>query len=170
MDERDRIDREIDALLDVEPSPDFVARVRERVEGESMTHRAWLPGRWLIGAAAIAAALIVVNVARWSDRPVPVLVVRESPPVPIPNAAVEPPSIRAEGRPAMPAPFPEVLVSPAEAALVQRLLVAAREARVEPAPDPGLDAPLNPPMSIAIEPIMVEPLLVADHLEPGAQQ
>ena len=168
MDERDRIDREIDALLDVEPSPEFVARVRARVDGESMTLRGWLTTRWLAGAAAIVAALIVVS-AMWFDRPAPVLIVREVPPVPIPNAVVEPPSMRAEARPAAPAPSPEVLISPAESALLQRLLVAAREARVEPAPDLRRDAPLNPPMPIVIEPLDVPPLVTAD-LKLGAQQ
>jgi hypothetical protein len=168
MDERDGIDREIDALLDVEPSPDFVARVRARVDGESMTRRGWLTARWLAGAAAIVAALIVVS-AMWFDRPAPVLVVREVPPVPIPNAVVEPPSTRAEARPTASAQSPEVLVSPAESALLQRLLVAAREARIEPAPDLQRDAPLNRPMPIVIEPLDVPPLVTAD-LKLGAQQ
>jgi len=171
MVEHDPIDREIDALLDAEPSPDFVARVRARVEGESIAPRTWLTGRWLVVAAATAAAVIIVSAALWFDRSSHPLVVGQTPPQSITTRVVESPSIRAEISPGSPAtpPPPQVLVSPAEGALLQRLLVAARDARVEPSPNLPDDAPLNPPLPIVIEPIHVEPLLAAE-LEPGAQQ
>lgn len=168
MVEHDPIDREIDTLLDVEPSPGFVARVRASVEGESIAPRGWLTARWFVVAAATAAAVIIVSAALWFDRPLRVLVVRQTSLQPIPAAVVEPSSIRASATPE-PATSPEVLVSPAEAALFQRLLVAARDARIEPAPDIREDAPLNPPMPIVIDSITVAPLVTAD-LELGAQQ
>ena len=63
MDERDRIAREIDALLDVEPSADFVARVRETARTQPMARYAWLDGRWI--AALASAALLVAAVLTW---------------------------------------------------------------------------------------------------------
>ena len=165
MVEHDPIDREIDALLDAEPSPDFVARVRARVEGESIASRRWLTVRWALGAAAIVAAVAAVGITVWFGRSSPALVVRQRPPQPTPTAVVESPSIRASA----PTPSPEVVVSPTESALIQRLLVAARDARVRPGLNLREDAPLNPPLPIVIEPITVAPLVTAD-LELGAQQ
>ena len=63
MVEPDPIDREIDALLDVEPSPDFVARVRTQVTAHRMDAHAWHARRWI--AAAASAALLVFILAIW---------------------------------------------------------------------------------------------------------
>lgn len=86
MDERDRIDREIDALLDAEPSPDFVARVRAAVDARPIAGWDWSAGwRWMAIAASLAA---VVMLSLWGARVAPPL-----PPRPIvPEfAALEPP-------------------------------------------------------------------------------
>jgi hypothetical protein len=47
MVEPDPLDREIDTLLDVEPSHDFVARVRANAGARSMASGPWLAGRWM---------------------------------------------------------------------------------------------------------------------------
>jgi hypothetical protein len=57
------LEREIEALLSVEPSPGFVARVRSRV-AEEPASSGW-GWRWPIAAVATAMALIVVGVALW---------------------------------------------------------------------------------------------------------
>jgi anti-sigma-K factor RskA len=87
MDERDRIDREIDALLDVEPSPDFVARVRAAVDARPIAGWGWSAGwRWMAIAASLVAAVVMLSL--WGARVAPPL-----PPRPIvPEfAALEPP-------------------------------------------------------------------------------
>ena len=87
MDERDRIDREIDALLDAEPSPDFVARVRAAVDARPIAGWGWSTGwRWMAIAASLVAAVVMLSL--WGARVAPPL-----PPRPIvPEfAALEPP-------------------------------------------------------------------------------
>ena len=54
------LEREVEALLLVQPSPEFVARVRSRVADESMSSGwGW---RWPIAAAAVTATVAVVGV------------------------------------------------------------------------------------------------------------
>jgi len=58
------IEREIARALAVDPSPEFVARVRMRIASEPPPRRTW----WmpvLVGATAIAAAVTIVLVAPW---------------------------------------------------------------------------------------------------------
>jgi hypothetical protein len=86
MDERDRIDREIDALLGVEPSADFVARVRANAGARSMASGAWLAGRWVAVAASLVAAVVLLSL--WAARMAPPLPPR---PVVPEFAALEPP-------------------------------------------------------------------------------
>jgi hypothetical protein len=57
------LEREIETLLAVEPSRDFVARVRSRVAEEPAPSRwGW---RWPLAGVATSMALIVVGVALW---------------------------------------------------------------------------------------------------------
>ena len=56
-------DREIESLLAVEPSPEFVARVRARVADET-PHRSW--GGWHISVAVASLAIgLIVASAMW---------------------------------------------------------------------------------------------------------
>ena len=75
MVEHDPIDREIDTLLDVAPSPDFVARVRADMTAQRIEAHAWL-GRWI--AAAASAAVLVVLLAIWRGAQVASLAVPQS--------------------------------------------------------------------------------------------
>jgi hypothetical protein len=62
----EEIEREIAQALAVEPSPEFLARVRMRVANEPPPRRAW--ARWmpvLVGATAVAAAVAIAIVAPW---------------------------------------------------------------------------------------------------------
>ncbi len=58
------LDREIQAALDVAPSPEFVARVRQRLEREPASP-VWWRGREL----AVAAGGILLAVVLWAGRP-----------------------------------------------------------------------------------------------------
>ncbi|HXD17633.1 MAG TPA: hypothetical protein VN654_11510 [Vicinamibacterales bacterium] len=73
MVEPDPIDREIDALLDVEPSPAFLARVRADMTAQRIEAHAWL-GRW----TAASAAVLVVLLAIWRGAQVAPLAVPQS--------------------------------------------------------------------------------------------
>jgi hypothetical protein len=142
------LEREIEAALAVDPSPDFVARVRMRVAAEPHPARRWMPWPWI--AAAAAAAVLVIAVAAthlWRSNPVTApQVVRTTEPAggeqrpagvsPI----VEPPSVElpavvrrgdagrrtvraaAVRQPSEPStrPFPEVLISASETAALQK--------------------------------------------------
>jgi len=55
------IDREIQAALSVEPSPEFLARVRTRIATEPAAAASWLS--WKLVATGAVAALIVIAVA-----------------------------------------------------------------------------------------------------------
>lgn len=57
------LEQEIEALLSVEPSPGFVARVRSRVADEA-TSSGW-GWRWPIAAVSTAIAVTVIGVAVW---------------------------------------------------------------------------------------------------------
>ena len=72
MDERDRIDREIDALLDVGPSPDFVARVRAAVDARPIAGWGWsATWRWMVVAASVVALVSMFSLWRAQVVPVP---------------------------------------------------------------------------------------------------
>lgn len=62
------IDREIQAALAVDPSPEFLARVRTHIAAEPPGVRTWLP--WKLVAAAVMAAIVaaVVVMSRPQEK------------------------------------------------------------------------------------------------------
>jgi hypothetical protein len=60
------LDREIEATLAVDPSPEFMARVRTRVQTER--DASWSPWQWGVGVAA-GALVVVVGVVIGMSRP-----------------------------------------------------------------------------------------------------
>jgi len=58
-------DREIESLLAVEPSPEFVARVRARVAEEPEPRRWWTS--WTLAVAG-AVAVVILAVIAWPSR------------------------------------------------------------------------------------------------------
>ena len=62
----DALDRELRAALNVEPSPEFLARVRGRVADESPVVARPLALRWLTMSAGATVAAIAVAVFLWS--------------------------------------------------------------------------------------------------------
>lgn len=111
-------DREIEALLAVDPSPEFLARVRVRVAAEPEPGR-WRFGWWSLaaGAAAVGAILVAVAVLRPGqpeERDARVADV-----APVADAVVSPPTVTSPpasedavvAAPPMPAPEP-ILADP----------------------------------------------------------
>lgn len=100
------LDRDIESLLAVEPSPEFVARVRARIAEEPAPGRWWMS--WMFAAAGAAAVVIAVLIARPSSEPA-----LSKAPQPSPQMA------RAAGTAAAPA-------SPTATATERRVAVATR--------------------------------------------
>jgi hypothetical protein len=177
----EEVDRAIGELLDVEPSPDFVARVRTRIDGERIAPR-WFDWRLVPVSAAIASLLVIVVV--WSagkngePPPQPQAVsVAPAPPEPAKPTAVTPQAVNA-GTAAVAAPGrnepneapPAVLVSRAEVEGLRYFVSALREGRLDANALPSESGDLEEPMPIVIEPITVEPLLSAGDTQSGELQ
>ena len=162
----DAFDRDLQALLRVEPSPDFMAGVRARIEQAPPARSAWW---WL--APALAAGVAALLLARAATRTAPA-----PPETPRAIAAAPPrpgPPLSPAGAPAplarltaprprrAPAP-PEVIVPPdGERALLAFVAAAnARGARrVAPlTASTAADEPLAPPAPIDIAPLETPPL------------
>jgi hypothetical protein len=166
--------REIEQALAVDPSPEFLARVRTRIarEPELVAWSAWR----LVGTGALAVGFGVALLGTWLNRdavsPAPSASVA-APPMATP-AHVTQTRPRASAEPARqslgqrPRTHPtlavftdrEVVIPPGEAIALHALAVSLREGRVDaPAWERGTDAqPLAPLDEILIQPINIEPL------------
>jgi len=58
------VDRELQAMLGVEPSPDFLARVRTRIASEPEATAWWLSWTFAVGVALAAVVVLAVVMAR----------------------------------------------------------------------------------------------------------
>jgi hypothetical protein len=153
------LDREIHALLNVDPSPQFNARVRNRIERARAP--AWRFGWTVFAAGAMAAVIILVAVVPRSPQRLPEtpkvanaldIPLKPVPPVP---AAVTPvrPTVRAVTK----SKEPEFFISAGEAAAIQTLL---RNGAVEQVPItivPIEPQPLPETHFSMIETISIEP-------------
>jgi hypothetical protein len=182
------LDREIRAALAVDPSPEFVARVRTRLAHEP-TARAWRRP-WLVAAAgAVAAAIaLAVVVSRPHDttttapvtqslKPAQVDRPAEPRPEPVVNADPEPVERRARGRaeatlvrptaaaPESTATEPETLIDPREAIALRQLIAGTRDgslhlsAALQSTTPTAMELPEV--SDVVIAPITIEPLAPA---------
>lgn len=154
------IDRELSRLLAVNPSPEFAARVRTRIEQQPESALGWW--RWAVASFAVAAVILaVVTVTQRTPA--------GRPPVAPPHADVSLPHPEhvAESRTAeagrdrvvrrtrpVPTAQPEILIDPSLGQAVRRF-VAEQRVLPEVPPEPSLD------------PVVVEPLRVPDVSEAG---
>jgi hypothetical protein len=178
------IEREIAQALAVEPSPEFVARVRMRVANEPPPRRAW--ATWmpvLVGATAIAAVVLIAVIAPWHGSPVRLTPVTTTSTnatagkdVALAAAGSATPTAVGSGLSRTKTPQasqvsvgsafsrtvaePEVLVPQAEIDMYRRLIASARAsspAALVEAP-PEIVADLQPPSELTIEPIKIDPI------------
>ena len=167
----DRLIRDIDALMNVQPSPEFTARIRSRIDSEPVPST-WFGARFL--ACAAAAACLVATIVTWATWPERRQVSRA--PLVAATPTVVPAAIEAQSTPSeiVMSPSPSgsvgVLVSPAEAAGLRYLVSALREGRLNPDALPDASEELGPSMPLVIEPITVEPLVAAADGESGVLQ
>ena len=172
------LDREIREALSVQPSPELLARIRQRIADEAAP-RGWHFSSWLAGTTATGlAAVLVLTIIMWNQSgstpgapnrfvngaardvdlvpaPAPAVVaIPPSPPI-TPQVVVDTARHNSAG------PEPEVLVSQSEADLIWRLVRQVREGYVEPGKvvgAPSAATPLDRPSEITIPPVVVEPL------------
>ena len=180
------LEREIEAALDVEPSPEFLPRIRARIGNEVM-HEGWFSSaswRWT-GAVAVVTAVAITGVWALRDRApgsreasitntLPVETTTPSTESARPASALVASS--AEVPPRVSAPVVrtvrsthsaagvaqlDVVISPDESAALQQLFTAISSRRIESRALPDLTStlkPLDPIEEIVLEPITISPL------------
>lgn len=189
------VDRELRAALSVSPSPDFEARVLQRIERDAPSR--WTPRyAWLAAAASVVvAAGALYGLNRTPDLVGPTAsptVDHRTPPVPIqqrepsvhrgpsvqrePSAhavtseSPRPETVRVSRRPARSAPRsgePVVLVAPNQMEALRRLVRAVNEGRIQ-APAEPVAGPMPPPASLAVAPLVIEPIPLPP-IDPAAE-
>ena len=173
-------EREIETALAVDPSPEFLARVRLRIASEPASSAWRIP--WVFIAGSVAMAIVMAVVVLRSDRKlIPTSVdqppdaitgdaratVTETALVPVVEAApAAPQSNRTSSsrpvREVRPDRDPEVLISADEAAGLRRLIAAVRDRRIDftsvLVESPQATAWLQPVSEITWSSIAIEPL------------
>jgi len=159
------LDAEIRRALAVDPSPEFLARVRTRIADEPVSGSGRLS--WVVVAPAVFAVALVAIIAisqrvpTRTQKPAPlVLIARFSIGT---GALISPPSVAEAFRPAIAGlkpratgvrSEPEVLLAADEMKALRQLILGIQEGRIELAS--ALAAP--PVDDIAIEPIAITPI------------
>jgi hypothetical protein len=167
------IDQELRQALDVDPSPDFVARVRERVGREETASHAW---RWrpafvaVLATVAVAFAVSRMPLRRSGVAASPARAELESRPLPSLDAALARTTskrlARFDGRSAVEARTsraaestavaePEVLISLSEARAIRKLIDDVRHGRVDLSSLPPNPSELD---DIRFAPIILPPV------------
>jgi len=174
------LDREIESLLSVEPSPEFVARVRARVAKEP--EPAGWRASWMFAVAG-AVAVVIVALLVWPSRePAPriaadgVIPQRQAPltPLTVPQVVPQAP-LRARTAVALSSgrnrvieiDLPEVVIADNEVRTFATLVASIRASRfdvaVPAAPDPN--TPLEVKELPPVEPLEIEPIVKLATLE-----
>jgi hypothetical protein len=183
------LDRALAAAFEVNPSPDFLARVRAAVAADAPRTRWHLSRALAVPGVALAAAAGVALIVGWlaAERPAipqsPVVVSHTLPPASPPAAEARPaspgfaqsnvvpivPRTNPPPQPPAAARFPEVLVSSDEVRAFGLFIARAQAAAIPaelPTDDVSSGAALAVPR-IAITPVDIEPLPSVTRLEQG---
>jgi hypothetical protein len=167
----DDLDRELQAMLGVDPSPALVARVRTRIADEPQ--RSTLPYSMFALAGAVAAAIAIVAFINVRDRRA---IVSPTASAPLHARAIAAdlvaPDVAPVARPrqrAMPiaesarrSMEPEVLIDPRERAALLALIHGTRDGGIDLAPALEVSTPtvmeLPPLVAIEIPEITIDPI------------
>ena len=166
------LEREVESLLDVDPSPEFVARVRTRIASEPEPSRWRLA--WVVVPAVGMCVVLFATVMVTGPRPepaVPAQAVISSPVRPTiveREPALEPRRVVArvatqkrEQPAAVVDQFPEVVISEDERQAFEQLLLAIEQDRLPVLMRAGGDAEDSlAPAPLEIDPLTIEPLQV----------
>ena len=176
------IDREIQAALSVEPSREFLARVRTRIATEPEAAAPWLSWK-LVATGAVAALIVIAFVMRLGEqsfnaRPelsASPLILSSSKDVPLardrpvvslilsPSKDEQSAPAASRARVAAAAPRePEVLIDPAETRALRRLIAGTRDGSLDLSAALRATTPtamdLPPIDALAIAPLTIDPL------------
>lgn len=165
------VERELEAALAVSPSPDFEARVLQRVAADRPSHWRAAYG-WMAAAASVIIAAGLFYALNGTSAvvapPSPTQVVEQAPR--IQKNIPQPPRVhtvraqRSAPQRALRTPprtgEPEIIVPVNQMDAVRRLVRAVNEGRIE-APAEPRQGPMAPPETLAIVPIVVEPISVS---------
>jgi hypothetical protein len=166
------LEHEIESLLAIEPSPEFVARVRTRIANEPEPSR-WRLAWVVVPAMGMCIVLFVSVMGVWSrpeppapvqavtPSPVPPTIVEREPAVELPRAVARVAAQKRVQRAAVADPFPEVVISEDERRAFANLLLAVQQERL-PAlvrAEDEIKEPLVPAL-LEIERLTIEPLQV----------
>jgi hypothetical protein len=181
------LEREVEAILGVDPSPEFLARVRARVADAPapMFWRLFTPLRWVFAAAAVAVVIVASTVAwrssdsaRANDGAAPTPLVAEtstSPAAVNPTEVVAQPPRSIEHRAQRVTSVPEsrnlvAVVAPEDARGFEFLLASLRRPDVVLVLSTDTTGPvaLSAP-SIEIAPIDIEPVPPIAQMEGGVE-
>lgn len=175
---------ELRILLDVEPAPEFAARVRARVANQPMAGR-WRLAPWAaVAATVVVAAGLGVTALRWQPaapevpqpQDVNLPLVRSAPRQDLPSPGPEEPRrqparLARRGAAVAPTPRlaePHVLIDPRQQQGLTRLLELARAGTLEDRAFQSTREGLDPAVS-GIEPApVVVPLVVVDPITVSA--
>jgi hypothetical protein len=167
------IDREIQAALSVDPSPEFLARVRTRIATEPARATSWLSWKFVAAGAFAAAIAAAVVVSRPEGTPTPVRQASRAEDDRLPPAAIEQPrqaeavkartrAWRAGAPEARRRPEPEILLDPAETRALRRLIAGTRDGSLDLSASLQATTPtamdLPPIDAIVIAPLTIDPL------------
>jgi hypothetical protein len=180
----DELKREIEEALSVDPSPQFVARVRARIGGlkeRSRTLAAWI--RWGVAGTGLTVAAIVILVVGL--RPAEIVVPQSVPMVQeritaMPAIAQAPAVARrsAPQRKTPTATAPEILIDPREMAAFRKFVDDVQESRIDVRQLIELQRKATESLTIEdialmplgkLEPIVIEPLTSGVHRIEGIE-
>ena len=182
------LDRELQTALAVDPSPEFLARVRTRIANEPAPSASWLS--WKLAAAAAIAAIMVLAVvlsrphekvpmspaavAQGGSRAEPARPTEPAPRVSPgrgPNApALQPAAVARAFPPAASAvgptaSEPEILLDPRESMALRRLITGTRDGSIDLSAALQATTPtameLPEITNVVIAPLTIEPLAPA---------
>jgi hypothetical protein len=171
----EQLKQEIERALAVDPSPQFVARVRLKLAGERLRRPAF---PWRTLAAGVAAAVAVAGVAVYQPRTTTTVapsMTREVPVTPAPvveivrvESQTHQPVTSRKAAPRRPSE-PEVLINPREVEAFRDFIEDVQERRIDPAHLKALfetaersrSADLKPTPIAGLERIVVPPLTPA---------
>jgi len=170
---------DLERLLSIEPSPEFIAKVRARVAAEPPVRR-WNWGRLLVPVAAAACVVLFVTIwiSRDDERPFATarqsdIVLRDERPkeppvdVPVTPAPDVAPAVRRVA--SSPKPEPEVIIDPAITDAIRRLALAARNTTLDGSKGESIAADAHAGALPVAEPLIV-PELVVSPADPNGGQ
>lgn len=142
---------DLERLLSIEPSPEFVAKIRARIAAEPPARR-WHWGRLLVPLAAAACVVLVVmqwyggepeppfETLRQSDIALMVETPNETPAIaPVTPTTVSRSAVRHTS--AAPPREPEIIIDPAITDAIRRLALAARSTTLDGSKGESIAAP-----------------------------